>query len=167
MQEIEQLAGWEPPNTTPKLICAGVAKIFQVGETEVALLKLSGRLLHFLYPIELQTAGAIPLASSSVAAHTARTKQAERFNSFAKVEHFSVFELVKLRDSGSGEQVIQKLMSAPILAPDGEVMGVIQVSRKSSCPATAGPDFTPDDLRELEKVGRFVGRLMANGAGIR
>ncbi|MGD1082865.1 MAG: hypothetical protein ABR881_31505, partial [Candidatus Sulfotelmatobacter sp.] len=62
-------------------ICACVAKIFHVKETEVALLELRGSLLSFLYPAELKTAGAIPLSSSAVAARTARTKQSELFNS--------------------------------------------------------------------------------------
>jgi hypothetical protein len=129
----------------------------------VAVLKLSGNLLNFIHPAELQKAGAIPLASSSVAARTARTRQAELFNSFAKVDHFSVFELVKLGNSGSDEQVIQKLMSAPLLAQNGEmVVGVMQVSQKASCLSAAGPDFTANDLRKLEKVGRIVGKLMAN-----
>jgi Ser/Thr protein kinase RdoA (MazF antagonist) len=57
-------------------------------------------------------------------------------------------------------------MSAPVLAKNGEVIGVIQVSRKAPRPAAAGPDFTPDDLRKLESVARFVGRLMAKGKGI-
>jgi hypothetical protein len=39
-------------------------------------------------------------------------------------------------------------MSAPILF-DGKVVGVIQVSRKGKSTASAGPDFTPQDLREL------------------
>jgi len=43
---------------------------------------------------------------------------------------------------------------------------VIQVSSKAPRPAAAGPDFTPDDLRKLESVARFVGRLMAKGKGI-
>jgi len=162
MGEIEQLEGLDFRERTPKSVCACVARIFQVRETEVALLRLSGTLLNFLHPAELRTAGAIPIASSSVAAQTARSKQAELFNSFAKVAHFSVFELVKLGDSGLDEQVIQKLMSAPVLAANGKVIGVIQVSRKASRPAMAGPDFTPNDLRKLEKVGRFVGKLMAN-----
>jgi hypothetical protein len=68
MGEIEQLAGVDTMDTTPEAICAGVAKMFLVSETEVALLELSGRLLNFLYPAELKTAGAIPLSSSAVAA---------------------------------------------------------------------------------------------------
>jgi hypothetical protein len=166
MGEIEQHAGWEPADRTPEAICAGVAKIFRVRETEVALLELGGGLLNFLYPAELKTAGAIPLSSSAVAARTARTKQADLFNGFTQVKHFSVFELVKLGDSGLDEQVIQKLMSAPVLAKDGEVIGVIQISRKAPRPAAAGPDFTPEDLRKLESVAEFVGTLMAKGKGI-
>src|ERR1022692_283844 len=161
MWKIEQLAGLDSPDRTPESICARVAKVFHVSETEVALLELSGSLLNFLYPAELKTAGAIPLSSSAVAARTARTKQAELFNGFTQVKHFSVFELVKLGDSGLDAQVIQKLMSAPVLARNGEVIGVIQVSSKAPRPAAAGPDFTADDLRKLESVAGFMGRLMA------
>jgi len=166
MWEIEQLAGLDSRDSTPESICACIAKIFYVKETEVALLELCGSLLNFLYPAELKTAGAIPLSSSAVAARTARTKQAELFNTFTQVKHFSVFELVKLGDTGLDAQVIQKLMSAPVLARSGEVIGVIQVSRKAPRPAAAGPDFTLDDLRKLESFALFVGRLMAKGRGI-
>jgi hypothetical protein len=166
MWEIEQLAGLEASESTPESICACVAKMFQARETEVALLELSGNLLTFLYPAALKTAGAIPLSSSAVAARTAQTKQAELFNGFTQVKHFSVFELVKLGNTGLDEQVIQKLMSAPVLATNGAVVGVIQVSRKAPRPAAAGPDFTSDDLRKLESVARFVGKTPAKGRGI-
>jgi len=165
MREIEELAGLDSPDSTPESICACVAKIFHVRETEVGLLELGGRLLNFLYPAELKAAGAIPLSSSAVAARTARTKQAALFNDFTQVKHSSIFELVKLGDTGLDE-VIQKLMSVPVLAKNGEVIGVIQVSRKAPRPAAAGPDFTPDDLRKLESVACFVGKLMAKGRGI-
>jgi hypothetical protein len=163
MWETEQLAGLDSSVSTPESICVCVAKIFGVKETEVALLELSGRLLNFLYPAELRMAGAIPLSSSSVAATTAQTKRAEVFNSFTQVKHFSVFELVKLGDTGLDEQVIQKLMSAPVLTTNGKVIGVIQVSRKAPRPAAAGPDFTLDDLQKLESVARFVGKTHAKG----
>ena len=166
MWEIEQFAGLDSRNRTPESICACVAKIFHVKETEVALLELSGSLLNFLYPVELKTAGAIPLSSSAVAARTAQSKQPELFNSFTKVKHSSIFELVKLGDTGLDAQIIQKLMSAPVLAGNGKVIGVIQISRKAPRPAAAGPDFTPDDLRKLESVALFVGRLMAEDKGI-
>ena len=165
MREMEQLADMAAEDRTPATICACVAKIFRVRETEVALLELSGSMLNFLYPAELRTAGAIPLSSSAVAARTARTKQAELFNGFAEVKHFSIFELVKLGDTGLDDQVIQKLMSAPMLTSDGQAEGVIQVSRKAPRPAAAGPDFTAEDLRKLEFVAGIVGTLMGKGTG--
>src|SRR6202142_2200124 len=163
MWEMEQLAGLDSSKSTPESICACVARIFEVRETEVALLELSGSLLNFLYPAELKTAGAIPLSSSAVAARTAQTRRAEVFNGFTQVKHFSVFELVKLGNTGLDDQVIQKLKSAPLLASNGEVIGVIQVSPTAPPPPAAGPDFTPDDLQKLESVARFVGTLMAKG----
>jgi hypothetical protein len=165
MWELERFAGLDSTNRTPESICACVAKIFEVRETEVALLELTGRFLNFLYPAELKTAGAIPLSSSAVAARTAQAKHAELFNSFAQVKHFSIFELVKLGNSGLDEHVIQKLMSAPVLDGNGEVVGVIQISRKAPRLAAAGPDFTPDDLRKLESVARIVGKLMTKDTG--
>lgn len=162
MLELEQLSS-PPEEWTPQSICAKVAEIFRVKETEVALLELRGKLLHFLFPEELRTAGAIPVSSSAVAARTAQAKKAELFNSFTQVNHFSVFELVKLGKSGLDAQVIQKLMSAPILSYREEVFGVIQVCRKGPRPAIAGPDFTPADLHKLESVARWVAKLMAKG----
>jgi hypothetical protein len=166
MREFEQFAEFDRQAATAESICACVAKIFRVTPTEVALLELSGSMLNFLYPGELKTAGAIPLCSSAVAARTARTKRAELFNSFAAVKHFSVFELVKLGHTGLDDQIIQKLMSAPVLSRHGAVDGVIQVSRKAPRPAAAGPDFTPDDLGKLETVARFLGMLMAKVRGV-
>jgi hypothetical protein len=166
MGQLEQLARLDLSENTPESICAGVATLFRVSETEVALLELSGSMLNFIYPAALRTAGAIPLSSSAVAARTARTKQSELFNGFAQVTHFSVFELVKLGDSGLDDQVIQKLMSAPVLSKSGEVIGVIQISRKAPRLAAAGPDFTPEDLRKLESSARVVAKLMAKGRAL-
>jgi len=155
MLELEQLKG-SRDQWTSESICTMVAEMFQVTATEVALLELRGKLLHFLFPEELRTAGAIPISSSAVAAQTAQQKKAEIFNSFAQINHFSVFELVKLGDSGLDAQVIQKLMSAPVLDSSDGVLGVIQISRKGPRPAIAGPDFTPADLTKLESVARVI-----------
>ncbi|HXZ30862.1 MAG TPA: GAF domain-containing protein [Terriglobales bacterium] len=146
---------------TVDTVCGKVADAFRVKQTEVALLELRGKLLHFVFPAELKTAGAIPISSSAVAARTAQTKKAELFNSFTEVNHFSVFELVKIGDSGLDDQVIQKLMSAPILNSTGDVLGVIQISRKGPRPTIAGPDFTAADLQKLEKIARFLSRFVA------
>ena len=146
---------------TPEQLCAVLAKVFSVRRDEVALLRLQGRMLHFVFPAELRAAGAIPLSSSAVAARTAAGRKSDLFNSFVKVKHSSVFEMVKLgsQDSASDPElrVIQKLMTAPVLDKKGAVVGVVQISRKGATLAAAGPDFTADDLQLLELAGSLLG----------
>src|SRR6201984_2568311 len=147
-------------DVTPRQVCGVLAKMFQVQQTEVALLRLDRGLLQFVYPDELRTAGSIPISSSSIAAHTAISKKSEIFNNFARVKHASIFETVKL---GASEGVdaseplpIQKLMSAPVMDPSSGVLGVIQISRKGSDPAYAGADFSREDLHELELAASIL-----------
>ena len=151
--------------TTPQQFCAALAKLFGVRPTEVALMRLERGLLNFVYPEQLKTAGSIPVSSSSaVAAHTASTRKTELFNAFVKVKHASIFESVKLNSASededrSGQNAIQKLMSAPILDPNRKVLGVVQVCRKGFDTATSGPDFSPDDLQQLELAAKVLSTL--------
>jgi hypothetical protein len=161
MLEMEQFAGLSLQDSDPDEICAGIAKLFDVKKTEVALLQAAGSLLKFLHPAGLKAAGAIPLSSSAVAARTARSKRAELFNSFTRVKHSSVFEVVPLGQGGADTEVIQKLMSAPILNDDKDVVGVIQICRKSHSPAKAGADFTSEDLNRLKSVAHAMSKLLS------
>jgi GAF domain-containing protein len=148
---------------TIERLCAELAKLFGVRPTEVGMLRVDGDLLRFLYPAELQSAGSIPLSGSAVAARTAVTKKAELFNNFANVPHRTIFESVKLKDQESendDQPRIQKLMSVPILGAQDEVLGVVQISRKGVSPGAAGPDFTSEELQELERTARRVATLM-------
>jgi hypothetical protein len=151
---------------TPQQFCAALAKLFGVRPTEVAMMRLEKGLLSFIHPEQLKTAGSIPVSSSSaVAAHTASTKKTELFNAFVKVKHASIFESVKLNNPESedvertGQNAIQKLMSAPILDGQRKVLGVVQVCRKGFDPATAGPDFSQDDLQQLELAAKVLSTL--------
>ncbi|HYL98827.1 MAG TPA: hypothetical protein VEZ90_07710 [Blastocatellia bacterium] len=150
--------------STPQQFCAALAKLFGVRPTEVALMRLQKGLLSFLYPEELKTAGSIPVSSSSaVAAHTASTKKTELFNAFVKVKHASIFECVKLNateDTERAEQnTIQKLMSAPVLDSQRKVLAVVQVCRKGYDPSNAGPDFSLDDLQQLELAATVASQM--------
>ena len=127
-------------------------------------MRLEKGLLKFLFPEQLKTAGSIPVSSSaSIAAHTASTRKTELYNTFAKVKHARVFETVKLTNAEdheeNGQGAIQKLMSAPILTPDHKVLGVIQVSRKAFDLSSAGPDFTSEDMQQLEIATRVAATL--------
>ena len=134
-------------------LCMVLAKIFRVQYTEVALLRLEGGLLRFVFPEHLRTTGSIPLSSKAVAAHTALSKKAEIFNNFARVKHASIFETIKPDSSGQEEPAapapIQKLMSVPIMDRGSAVVGVIQISRKGLDPRFA-QDFSREDLHDLE-----------------
>jgi hypothetical protein len=50
------------------------------------------------------------------------------------------------------------LISGPILTPEGKVLGVLQVSRKAFDLPSAGPDFTLDDLHQLEAITSVLSR---------
>ena len=104
---------------TPLDVSMVLAKVFKVQYAEVALLRLEGGLLKFIFPEHLRTTGAIPISSKAVAAHTALSKKAEIFNNFARVKHASIFETIKPVGAEAEDPAppapIQKLMSVPIL----------------------------------------------------
>ncbi len=156
------------PGVSAMDLCMVLAKIFKVQYTEVALLRLEGGLLRFIFPDHLRTSGAIPLSSKAVAAHTALSKKAEIFNNFARVKHASIFETVKPDANGSDEPAppapIQKLMSVPIIDQATSVVGVIQISRKGLDPKFA-QDFSREDLHDLELIAGLLATapaLLAN-----
>ncbi|MGA8216846.1 MAG: GAF domain-containing protein, partial [Candidatus Sulfotelmatobacter sp.] len=131
-----------------------LAKVFRVQYAEVALLRLDGGLLKFIFPEHLRTTGAIPISSKAVAAHTALSKKAEIFNNFARVKHASIFETIKpvgaeTTDEPAAPAPIQKLMSVPILDQNTTVLGVLQISRKGLDPKFT-QDFSREDLHDLE-----------------
>jgi GAF domain-containing protein len=153
---------------TPLDVSMVLAKVFKVQYTEVALLKLDGGLLKFIFPEHLRTTGAIPISSKAVAAHTALSKKAEIFNNFARVKHASIFETIKPGATDTEEVVhpspIQKLMSVPIMDRDSVVVGVIQISRKA-LDAKFAQDFSREDLHDLELAAGLLATapaLLAN-----
>ena len=150
--------------------CLKVAQILNVRRNEVALMRIDKGSLRFLYPPELRSAGVLPLSGSAVAARTASTRAPLLSNAFMRVKHAALFEAVKVgaeAEDRSMEQLpIQKIMSAPVAVSDGNVMGVVQVSRKGLDPAVAGVDFTNEDLKQLEQMAEILARMpfMKEGA---
>ncbi|MGB9072583.1 MAG: GAF domain-containing protein [Terriglobales bacterium] len=155
---------------SPQRVCLKLAQILRVRHNEVALLRLEHGSLRFIVPAQLRAAGVIPLTGAGVAARTAATRTPLLSNSFARVTHVTVFESVKLgtaEDSeGSEQQPIQKIISVPVVQFDGQVVGVVQVSRKGLDPSLAGADFTGEDLKQLEGAAEVLARMpfMQEGA---
>jgi hypothetical protein len=150
--------------------CLKLAQILNVRRNEVALLRIDKGSLRFIYPPELRSAGVLPLSGSAVAARTATTKAPVLSNNFMRVKHVSLFEAVKLgaeaEDRSLEQMPIQKIISVPVALSDGNVVGVVQVSRKGLDPSVAGADFTTEDLKQLEKMAEIVARMpfMKEGA---
>jgi GAF domain-containing protein len=168
--EIADLERMVSDSPSCEVACAKLAQILHVRRGEIALMRLDKGSLRFIYPVELRSAGVLPLSGSAVAARTASTRTPLLSNNFMRVKHVSLFEAVKL--SGSSEEdrsmeqmPIQKIMSVPVIA-DGNVFGVVQVSRKGLDASLSGPDFLAEDLKQLEKAADILARMpfMKEGA---
>jgi hypothetical protein len=153
-------------------VCLKLAQILRVHRNEVALLRLEKGSLRFIFPPELRSAGVLPLTGSAVAARTAATRIPLLSNNFMRVKHVSLFEAVKLgaevEDRSLEQMPIQKIMSVPVAHAAGNVVGVVQISRKGLDASLAGADFTNEDLRQLEQAADILSRmpLMQEGAEI-
>ena len=152
--------GAAPDSNALTEVAKMVAHLFGVDADEVAILKFVPKFksLKFVIPVKLSLVGTIPVTSTTaLASKTARERKPELVNNFSTARHANVFEAVPLgRDLN---QLIHKIMSAPIL--DGtRVLGVVQVCRKASSLALAGPDFTQKDLKTLSALSPTLCRLL-------
>jgi hypothetical protein len=146
-------------------IAERIAKNLGVKAEEVAILGLSTkwRHLHFLVPEALKNVGFIPLSSNSaLAARTVRDSRPEINNNFPDSRHATVFEGAKV--SGEYGEAIQKIISAPILSGE-KVVGIIQISRKGANAASAGPDFTSEDVGKVVALCKPLGKLLQHVVG--
>jgi GAF domain-containing protein len=159
--EAMRKAGGFPSDEALGQLATQIGQAFKGRKDEVAILHVSpdGKMLSFLFPTKLQKVGAIPLTSShSLAAKTIREKRGEIVNNFAVYKHPTVFESVDLSAEEKAAP-IQKIVSAPMIV-DAKVVGVIQLSRKGTAGSALGPDFTPNDLNELNIVGTIIGKYL-------
>ncbi len=162
LSDLESLLSESPSSDRA---CLKLAQILRVRRSEVALLRLDNGSLRFIFPPELRSAGAIPLTGSAVAARTAATRTPLLSNTFMRVKHASLFEAVKLAagadedDRSQGQMPIQKIMSVPVVRSGGDVVGVVQISRKGLDGQGAGADFTNTDLKQLEKAAEILARM--------
>ena len=167
--ELGELESMISESPSSEHVCLKLARVLQVRRSEIALLRLEKGSLRFVFPLELRSAGVLPLSGSAVAARTAATRTPLLSNSFMRVKHVSLFEAVKLsageEDKSMEQMPIQKIMSVPVASGD-KVLGTIQVSRKGLDPKGAGADFTSDDLKKLEQAADILARMafMQEGA---
>lgn len=144
-----------------EIMAQAISQAFRVKPEEVAIFSFDAKLeiISFLWPLRLRNAGTLPLsAHNSLAAKTIREKRATLDNSFSATPHASIFEQFRL-DPESAPLPIQKIMSAP-LSLDGEIKGVIQVSRKGVTGDSAGEGFSANQLAALVKIAEVAARFI-------
>jgi hypothetical protein len=169
VSDLERMVSESPSSDR---VCLKLAQVLHVRRSEVALFRLEKGSLRFIFPPELRSAGVLPLTGSAVAARTAATRTPLLSNAFTRVKHVSLFEAVKLgaeeEDRSQEQMPIQKIMSVPVVRSEGNVMGVVQVSRKGLDASLAGTDFTGEDLKQLERAAEILARMpfMQEGAEI-
>jgi hypothetical protein len=150
--EMGELEGMLSESPTSEKVCMKLARILSVHRSEVALFRVEKGSLRFIFPVELRSAGVLPLSGTAVAARTAATR----------TPRLSTGE----EDRNMDQMPIQKIMSVPIALADGNVNGVVQVSRKGLDAKAAGADFSGEDLKKLEKAAEILARMpfMQEGA---
>lgn len=131
-----------------------IASMFAVGEEEVAilLLKGDGAFLRFAYPIrhyEGQT-NFFPITAPGIATDVLRTRKGRIDNDLSQVRHQSIYERIPVTERKTRD--IQKMLTVPLLLPDGKATGVVEVSKKGASSEEAGKNFAPEDLTRLTQL---------------
>lgn len=141
-----------------KTIASFLAKRFAVTEAEIALLLLrpNRQVLRFAHPLEHfkgQT-NVFPVNSPGVATNVVRSGRGMISNDMSRVSRLEIYEWIPT--GGGKPKEIQKMIAAPLTLSGGEVIGVVEVSRKGKSPEEAGSNFTPGELTELTQIGAAV-----------
>lgn len=147
-------------------LAASLASAFGVERDEVAilLLKDQGQLLRFAFPLVLYVGktNLFPVKTNSIAGQVVLARKGRIDNDVSTVRHLYIYERVRGKDRRPFD--IQKMVTAPLLLPGGEAVGVIQVSRRARSPRASRADFIPFDLLKLRDLGRglapYIHRVM-------
>jgi hypothetical protein len=135
-----------------KMVVAHIAGAFTVTDSEVAILfkTKDGNGLKFASPPALaKGANIIPLKVWSLAGNVVKAGTGSLDNNFTERKHLSIYEHIKIGGLKTGP--IHKIIATAIKI-EGEVFGVVEVSRKGKTPDEAGPDFTTADLALLSDI---------------
>jgi len=162
-RELDVLRKGGPPsaNLLKRLMASlgpAIAQAFSVREDEVAILLVrdQGLTLGFAYPFTFygDQKNLFPVNASSIAGEALRARKGRIDNHVSQIQHLDIYERINLR--AQRPLKIQKMISAPLLTPPGEPIGVIQVSRKGKSLEEAGPNFTPHDLCSLTELSNWL-----------
>lgn len=166
-EEVEwYLAKWQEVALAPEALFGRImdrlatvlARAFAVDPHDVAvlLLKDRGQLPRLAYP-PLRYQGRtnlFPVWISSIDGEVLATRKGRIDNDVARVPYLDIYERICRR--AKRPLTIQRMVTAPLLLPSGELLGVIQVSRRGQPPTVAADDFPPYYLLKLRDMGQSL-----------
>lgn len=137
-----------------------LAKNTESGLVAVLKVELEYQQLTFAFPAHLAFGNFLPLDRDSFAGKVVLSKNTLIENQVAKEPHKDFFE--RIPGDGGTIQPIQKMVAAPLVNRQGEVFGVVEVSRTGATRDAAGEDFTPRDAQNLETTCRAFAPFFAH-----
>ncbi len=147
--ELDEYEPEERANEIINRVAQFLCEKFGVNDDEVSFLFVDeDRLfLRFLYPSHLKDAGLLPVKfTESLATQAFNLGLPRLVNNLPLTRHFALFEMVK---TGKGSSLpVQKMIVSPIITPEGDKIGVVQILRKANRPEEV-EDFTEADLDYL------------------
>ncbi len=134
-----------------------VSRAFGLGPDELAVLILSPdrKMVRFVWPPELAGGGnAFPVTAGSLANQVIQTGRNFLSNAVRELRHLAFYERIRIQEHSP--RVIQKLLVVPLKGADGQVRGVIEISRRGQSRAEAGRNFRPEDQQVLEQLAALA-----------
>ncbi len=104
--------------------------------------------LTFAYPFHLAHGNTLPVDRESIAGRVVLSKKPSVENDVPNEPHRDFFE--RIPDTEGAVRPIQRMIAAPLVTAEGEVIGVVEICRTGSTP----PDFSPQDAENLGKCCR-------------
>ncbi len=129
------------------------------GQVAVLMVVPEHRQLTFIYPPHLGGGNVLPVAHDSFAGQAVLEKKVVIENRVPEEPHKDFFE--RIVPKGKQARSIQKMIAAPMLDGEGQVIGIIELSRTGTSPEAAGGDFTSVDGANLEKCCRVFAPFVA------
>ncbi len=158
--------GLEPRVRSSKILelAAGFLATALAGEArkgQTAILMVDPDLEHltFAFPEHLSRGNTLPIDRDSFAGRVVMQKAVLLRNNVPAEPHKDFFE--RIPDPDGEVRPIQKMIASPLFGREGEVVGVVEVSRTGRENAGSEANFTRKDVANLEKSCRVFAPFIA------
>lgn len=136
-----------------------LARDLENGLVAILMVRPERDQLAFAYPFHLTRGNTLPVDRDSIAGRVVLTAKPLVENRVADEPHKDFFE--RIPDAAGTVRPIQKMIAAPLATADGQVIGVVEISRAGPTPGAAGPDFSARDAENLGTCCRAFAPFIA------